>query len=41
MIDVGAPGLKVGTRLRMNFRVKGLDSIRHYGRYFWKASPTD
>lgn len=41
MIDVRAAGLKVGTRLRMNFRVKGLDSIRHYGRYFWKATPTD
>ena len=41
MIDVGAAGIQVGTRLRMNFRVKALDSIRHYGRYFWKAVPTD
>ena len=29
----------VGSPLRMVFRVKEKDSMRHYNRYFWKAAP--
>lgn len=38
-VDVGAEGLDVGTPLRMVFRVKDIDKVRGYPRYFWKATP--
>ena len=31
--------VQVGTRLRMVFRIKDVDRIRGYQRYFWKAQP--
>jgi 3-hydroxy-3-methylglutaryl CoA synthase len=40
IIEVGAAGIDVGTPLRMAFRIKAHDNLRHYGRYFWKAIPT-
>jgi uncharacterized OB-fold protein len=39
MVDVGPAGIDVGTRLEMRFRIKERDRLRHYDRYFWKASP--
>src|SRR5690554_219808 len=39
MVDVGAAGLDVGTPLRMVFRIKDVDKVRGYPRYFWKATP--
>ncbi len=36
-VDVGE--LEVGTRVRMMFRIKSVDSIRGFVRYFWKAVP--
>jgi len=39
MVDVDPKQLEVGTRLRMLYRIKSLDSERHYARYFWKATP--
>lgn len=39
IVDVGAGGIEVGTPVRMAFRLKARDSIRHYSRYFWKAVP--
>lgn len=38
VVDVGADGLQVGTPLGMSLRIKARDSLRHYDRYFWKAS---
>ena len=39
MVDVGTGGIDVGTPLRMSFRIKERDRLRHYDRYFWKAVP--
>lgn len=39
MVDVGPAGIDVGARLQMRFRIKERDRMRHYDRYFWKASP--
>jgi len=39
MVDVDPTHFEVGTPLRMVFRVKEQDSLRHYSRYFWKAAP--
>lgn len=39
IVDVGAKGLDVGTRLAMRFRKKERDRLRGWDRYFWKASP--
>jgi 3-hydroxy-3-methylglutaryl CoA synthase len=39
MVDVGPAGIDVGTRLEMRLRIKERDRLRHYDRYFWKASP--
>jgi 3-hydroxy-3-methylglutaryl CoA synthase len=39
MVDVGPEGIDVGSRLEMRFRIKERDKLRHYDRYFWKASP--
>jgi len=41
MVDVDPAKFDVGTPLRMVFRVKEQDSLRHYSRYFWKAAPLD
>jgi 3-hydroxy-3-methylglutaryl CoA synthase len=39
MVDVDPANFDVGTPLRMVFRVKEKDNLRHYNRYFWKAAP--
>ena len=39
IVDVGPAGLDVGTPLRMSFRIKDVDTMRGYPRYFWKATP--
>ena len=39
MVDVDPGNFDVGTRLRMVYRVKEKDDLRHYNRYFWKAAP--
>jgi 3-hydroxy-3-methylglutaryl CoA synthase len=39
MVDVDPAHFDVGTRLRMVYRVKEVDNLRHYNRYFWKAAP--
>lgn len=39
MVDVDPAKFDVGTPLRMAFRIKEKDSMRHYNRYFWKAAP--
>jgi uncharacterized OB-fold protein len=39
MVDVDPARFDVGTRLRMVYRIKEVDSLRHYNRYFWKAVP--
>jgi len=37
--DVGASGIEIGNPVRMVFRVKDIDHVRGYRRYFWKATP--
>lgn len=39
MVDVNPAQFDVGSPLRMVFRVKEKDSMRHFNRYFWKAAP--
>ncbi|HKT73190.1 MAG TPA: 3-oxoacyl-[acyl-carrier-protein] synthase III C-terminal domain-containing protein [Steroidobacteraceae bacterium] len=39
MVDVDPASFDVGSPLRMVFRIKEKDSMRHYNRYFWKAAP--
>jgi len=39
MVDVDPGNFDVGTPLRMVYRVKEKDPLRHYNRYFWKAAP--
>ena len=39
VLDVDPTKFDVGTPLRMVFRIKEKDSMRHYNRYFWKAAP--
>ena len=39
MVDVDPKNFEVGTPLRMVYRIKESDSLRHYNRYFWKAAP--
>ena len=41
IVDVGAKGLEVGTPLNMTFRIKERDKMRHFDRYFWKATPAN
>jgi uncharacterized OB-fold protein len=38
-VDVDPSILKVGTSLRMVYRIKSIDNDRHNSRYFWKAVP--
>lgn len=40
IVEVGPQGIDVGTPVRMVFRVKARDNLRHFSRYFWKAVPT-
>jgi uncharacterized OB-fold protein len=39
MVDVEPGKFDVGTNLRMVFRIKEVDRLRHFNRYFWKAAP--
>ena len=39
MVDADPETLAVGLSLRMVFRIKERDGLRHYDRYFWKAAP--
>jgi uncharacterized OB-fold protein len=39
MVDVDPENFAVGTPLRMVYRIKEADPVRHYNRYFWKAAP--
>jgi 3-hydroxy-3-methylglutaryl CoA synthase len=39
IVDVGAAGLQIGTRLKIVHRIKDVDETRGYPRYFWKATP--
>jgi 3-hydroxy-3-methylglutaryl CoA synthase len=39
IVDVGTQEVGVGTPLEMRFRIKERDRLRHYDRYFWKATP--
>jgi 3-hydroxy-3-methylglutaryl CoA synthase len=39
IVDVGPKGIDVGTPLEMRLRIKERDRLRHYDRYFWKATP--
>jgi 3-hydroxy-3-methylglutaryl CoA synthase len=39
IVDVGPQGIEVGTPLTMAFRIKERDQLRHFDRYFWKATP--
>ncbi len=38
-VDVAAGRVEVGASVEMLFRVKEIDSTRHYRHYFWKATP--
>jgi len=31
--------IEVGQPMRMVFRIKAIDEMRHFARYFWKAAP--
>lgn len=37
--DVSKGDIASGTRVEMHFRIKDLDELRGYTRYFWKATP--
>ncbi len=37
--DVGADDVEVGRAMRMMFRIKALDDMRGFIKYFWKAVP--
>ncbi|MEC9358962.1 MAG: 3-oxoacyl-[acyl-carrier-protein] synthase III C-terminal domain-containing protein [Pseudomonadota bacterium] len=39
IVDVGSAGIDVGTPLEMRLRIKERDGLRHFDRYFWKATP--
>ena len=39
MVDVVPEQFDVGLALRMVFRIKERDGLRHHHRYFWKATP--
>lgn len=39
IVDIGAPSIDVGSPLEMTFRIKERDGMRHFDRYFWKATP--
>jgi hydroxymethylglutaryl-CoA synthase len=37
--DCDASNVEVGCEVRMVFRIKSVDELRHFTRYFWKAVP--
>ena len=37
--EVNADEIDVGREMRMVFRIKAQDEMRHFTRYFWKATP--
>ena len=37
--DVDEGKVDVGTPMRMTFRIKDVDAVRGFVRYFWKAAP--
>ena len=39
LTDIEPGSLKVGTQLRMQFRIRNFDSLRGFRRYFWKPTP--
>ena len=39
IVDVAPEDVEVGVALKMVFRIKGVDEIRDFKRYFWKAVP--
>jgi 3-hydroxy-3-methylglutaryl CoA synthase len=39
LTDLDGADLEVGRELRMVFRIKAVDEVRHFKRYFWKAAP--
>lgn len=38
-VDIDPQGIEVGDAMRMMFRIKSIDEIRGFRRYFWKAAP--
>jgi len=37
--DVSAEDVEVGREMQMMFRVKAVDEMRNFTKYFWKAVP--
>jgi uncharacterized OB-fold protein len=37
--DAGSESIAVGRTVRMVFRIKGVDELRHFTKYYWKAAP--
>lgn len=37
--DVEGEAIEVGREMQMMFRIKSVDELRHFTRYFWKAAP--
>lgn len=37
--DIQGQEVEVGREMRMVFRIKSTDAIRHFNKYFWKAAP--
>lgn len=40
-VDADEDDIEVGREMRMVFRVKAIDSLRNFKRYFWKAVPVE
>jgi len=38
-VDIDPQAIEVGAQMRMMFRIKAFDEMRHFRRYFWKAAP--
>jgi uncharacterized OB-fold protein len=39
--DVAAEDVAVGRAMRMVFRIRAADELRHFTKYFWKAVAAD
>jgi uncharacterized OB-fold protein len=39
--DVAGVEVEVGREMQMMFRIKALDELRSFTKYFWKAAPAD
>ena len=37
--DASSESIAVGRAVRMMFRIKGIDELRHFTKYYWKAAP--